>query len=293
MTRKPVQILIQKTLRARRLEEVLEGPDLNRAYRKLARLLHPDVCHLPGASQALSHLNRLRADYLKGQMMEDDAGQVKLQENTAVFYGERQLLKQSQQHYRQLYNRPGKAAQHFKRYLPKSMCRQNDQLLVSFEQRSVCLAGRTLTFPHVRWILSRLLEFCAWLSQEGYVHAGIQPESVWVVPETHGIVIGSFYHLSPMGIAQQSVSAAYRHWYPEALFVKKRAEPYIDLELSKRLACYLLGSRAGNATALHGKCHPAFIRFLNSTHRDAYRCYDEYRRMISNYFDQQFYSLNL
>ena len=288
-----IESLIQKTLQAKRLEEVLETDNIDRSYRKFVRLLHPDVCHLKGATEALAHLNQLKANYLKGRSIEDDAGEVVLHDKEVIFKGNDRLNKLSIQHYRQLYNSADAATLHFRSYLPLSMSREEDCLHAKFKHRSVSLAGQQLPSQHVRWILSRLLEFCAWLSQAGYVHAGIQPESVWIVPKTHGIVVGSFYHMCPIGFSQQTVSASYRHWYPEVMFNHKRAEPYVDVELCKRLACYLLGSKAGNATALHGKCHPAFINFLSSTHRDTYQCYDDYRKMLRNNFEKQFYELSI
>jgi hypothetical protein len=289
----PVEILIQKTLRANRLEEVLDVSMLDHAYRKAVRVLHPDVCKRPDAGRAMARLNELRAAYLRSNKPEDDAGLLTLYPQGVVFSGDSGLLTQSKRNFDTLCHLTGEAAQHFRKYLPKQLYTERSSLEAYFEQPSVLLSTVELPFEHVRWVLSRLLEFCAWMAQEGFVHAGIQPESVWIVPKTHGIIMGSFYHVHTLGRAQKSISARYKEWYPDQLFVQKRAASVIDLELSKRLAAYLLGSPGGSIHALQGRYPPAFIQFLLERHQDPFQCYDAYRKMLSDNFENQFYQLTL
>ena len=145
----------------------------------------------------------------------------------------------------------------------------------------------------MNWILSRLLEIAAWFAQEGIVHGGINPKSVFLVPETHGIIISSFYHLKRIGQPLETISASYQNWYPATIFTKKVAETAIDLEGCKRTAAYLLGDTSGLGVKLKKTHLPAFVDFLLDRHTNAYDCYREYRALLKRYFEQRFRPLHL
>lgn len=283
--------LIGKIRRARTLAEAIDVADAGRQYRAAARLLHPDRCPLPEAADALRRLNELREAYEKRNFFEDDAGPIRASPGKLFFTGERALLEASYRNFLKLKALGSPAALHFHRYLPESMALHSGSLSAAFPLRIVPLSGLELPQEHVNWILSRLLEACAWLSQEGFVHGGINPESVFVVPETHGILLASFYHLACRDGMARTISARCRHWYPPELFKNKRAEPVTDLELCKRTAAYLLGDRSGLGVRLQKTHNKAFVDFLLARHTDAYQCYDEYRKLLKQHFEEKFHPL--
>lgn len=284
--------LIHKINRADALADILDVNNLKKQYREAVKLLHPDHCSLKGAVSALIKLNHLKEAYENDQLIEDDAGTITLINNEIVFQGEAHLLQQSYQNFQRLKRIRTKASGHFHRFLPKAMV-LNHSLSAQSKHRIVSAAKLQLPQEHVNWILSRLLEVCAWLAQEGYVHAGIHPESVFIVPETHGIILGSFYHLRPLNAKLKTVSAKYQQWYPNEIFTNKQAISAIDLELCKRTAAYLLGDRSGLGIKLKKTHHIAFIDFLLQRHTDAYTCFDDYRKLLDVNFEKKFYQLTL
>ncbi len=77
------------------------------------------------------------------------------------------------------------------------------------------------------------------------MHCGLNPESIFIVPETHGIQICSFYHLTKIGNRIGTISGKYSNWYPQDVFKTKIATPIIDLGCSMKIASYLLGDTSG------------------------------------------------
>ena len=131
------------------------------------------------------------------------------------------------------------------------------------------------------------------MAQEGYVHCGINPESVFIVPETHGIIITSFYHLSLDDGRLRTISAKYQNWYPTEIFKEKRAKSIIDLELCKRTAAYLLGDKSGLGIKLKKTHNKDFINFLLNSHSNAFECYQAYRKMLKRNFEEKYHHLSL
>jgi hypothetical protein len=287
------QELIDKINQASHLGEVLALSDWKKQYNEMARLLHPDLCHIPGAAAAFARLNALKEGWEKGYRFSDEAGAVRAHNQTVTFVGDPKLLLQSYRNYGYLKRLRHPAAKHFHRYLPESMTLDGAAMTLTLCHRAAPLTGLTLPQGHANWILSRLLEFTAWLAQEGWTHGGINPESVFVAPETHGIILTSFYHLTPRSETVHTISAKYKHWYPNALFVNKKAEPQIDIELSKRTIATLLGDPSGAGIKLQKTHHRAFAGFLLTVHTDAFACYDQYRNLLDKHFPKKFLPLNL
>jgi hypothetical protein len=287
------QELIDRIAKANYLGEVLDLADWKKQYAEIAKKLHPDVCDLTGATAAFARLNVLKENWEKGYQLSDDAGAVRAHDKTVTFVGDPQLLLQSYRNFGYLKSINSSAAKHFKRFLPESMELNSETLVVTLSERAVPLSGLTLPQGHANWILSRLFEFSAWLAQEGWTHCGINPESVFVVPETHGIVLTSFYHLTPREGKVKTISAKYKHWYPDALFVEKKATPLIDTELCKRTIAVLLGDSSGLGVKLKKTLSAEFIDFLLTPHTDAFVCYDQYRLLLEQYFPKKFLPLNL
>jgi serine/threonine protein kinase len=146
---------------------------------------------------------------------------------------------------------------------------------------------------HARWILSRLLEFSAYMQNAGYVHVGLTIDSFLVNPKTHGVKIISFYHMKPINSKLKTVSAKYRLMYPAAVFAKKLAESKIDIELAKRTACFLLGDTSGIGVKLKKTVSSPLMQFLIQTNNDSVEGFFEYRKMLKANYEVKFYEFSI
>lgn len=254
-------------------------------YLGYLKLLHPDVCRLPGAGDAVARLNDYVAQLKALDQLTDDAGPLRRRDaQTFSLEGDPTLLQQSLNNYRRLTQLSSGAAGHFRRYLPTELRREGDALLVSGPEFLVPLSGLTLPTEHVAWVLSRLLELVAWLHQEGFCHAGLNPESLALVPGTHGVIALSLYHLTSLGGPLTAVSGKYLNWYPPAVFRDKRATAYIDLSLAQRTALYLLGDPSGHGVKLHKTVDERLINFLIAPQQNAYAALTEWRALLHTVF---------
>lgn len=287
--------LILKLQASHRPEDIFTRRNFKKEYLAYIKLLHPDVCSEPGAADAASKLNDLREVMESRFLLHDDAGEIRVtDEKTLLFQGDKTLLDKSLQQYRRLMAFKDDAALHFQKYLPASMEWQGDALCVRSAHAMVPLSGLQLPREHVTWVTSRMLEWVSWLHQVGYSHNGINPESICLVPESHGIIITSFYHLAPLNSKLNTIAGGYLPWYPSSVFSDKKAIPGIDLSLLKSTALALLGDASGHGVKLKLQ-HPApFIDFLISSHTDALSAYEQYRTMLRTVFGKPvFHHLNL
>lgn len=287
------QLLIQKILGATTLQDVLDVSKLDQEFDQVIKQIHPDKCTLPNAHEATCKLNELRTLFKKGKVYVDDVGEYRTNGFFVEFSGDPSFLKRSLDMYTQLKSRTDSSSLHFHRYLPEYMEIKGDILSVKLSQRSIPLSQLQLPQEHVNWILSRILECVAWFAQIGYVHAGLHPESVFVVPETHGIIVTSFYHMVPVGKPLKTISGKYQHWYPASTFDTKIAQEIIDIELAKKIAIYLSGDPSGSGIRLKKTHHPEFLDFVICQHDEAFAAFKEYRNLIDTCFEKKFYPLNI
>lgn len=228
---------------------------------------------------------------------QDDVGWFeRINDTTFQFNGDKSKLQHSEQYYRDLLQFDDEAAKHFRKYLPLQYDISPSTIILQSEFRIAPIVNLTLPDYHVAWILSRLLEFIGWLHQNGLSHNGICPESVFVIPETHGIICSTFYYGGRMGNTFIGASERYKNWYPQSAFLLKKSIPAIDISLAKRTAIYLLGDTSGNGTKLFASCDERLVSFLISTATDdtAYDTYQRYRKLLDDIFGKPiFHSLYL
>ena len=282
--------LIQMILKAARPEEIAVAADWPSEYKRIMRIIHPDTCSLSMASAAATRLNELKQVVEKGVAYSDESGVFYSDGYKAVYEGDAALLKKSFDNYRRL---RASAGAHLLKYLPRDLQWERGRLTVHFAHRAVPLSGQQLPQAHVNWVLSRLLELAALVGEAGYVHGGLNPESVFVVPETHGIQVATFYHLAPAGTRVSTLSGRYKNWYPPVLFEDKLARPATDLELSKKIAMALLGDPSGSGVKLKKRGHAAFLDFVIRQDEEPYIAYRQYRELLSRHFEKKFHILHL
>ena len=224
------------------MEDISPAAELKDTFLRFLKVIHPDVCSLPLAAEATIKLNNWKHHFENGKIYKDEAGKYNTNGYIIKHTGDKALLHTSYENYIKLKNLKDDASVHFRKYLPANIFFNGNQLHVLFSKRAIPLNGLQLPQTHVNWILNRLLEFCAWLSQNGYVHAGLHPESVFIIPENHGIQIVSFYHLTKVNYRLSGIAANYLSWYPSVVFHDKQALTVIDVELSKKFphTCWVM-----------------------------------------------------
>lgn len=294
-----VTVIIPKILSAKTIADILNVSDLESEFKQIRRLIHPDICPHADAEAAFKKLYELKLIWTDGQSYLDESGEFKSNGFIARFYGTKSLLQTSLRNYDVL-----KAArksdfehEHFQKYLPKKMEMKGDVLEVTMDKRAIPLSdlikNNPLSQEHVNWVLSRMLEFSALLNQIKYVHCGLNPESVFVIPENHGIQVMSFYHMAPLHSQVKTICGRYKNWYPTSLFSNKLSQPLIDCELAKRTAIYLLGDKSGSGIKLKKTHNKDFIDFVIKQNTDVVMAFKEYREMLKRNFPDNFHILNI
>lgn len=261
----------------------------------MVKLLHPDVCILPLAGDAMARINSYRKEMEKYEHGEDDGGSFKfLTENEVLFTGDPELLERSYQNYQTLMNVKDESLNHFKKYLPESISFKDGSLLVTTASRTLPLSHLQLKPEHTNWILNRMYELISWMHQMGYAHLGINPESVFIVPETHGIVCMSFYHMCKLDAKPESLSGKYLNWYPAVVFKQKRAIQYLDVSLAQRTAISAMGDRSGNGIILRKTVNEQLIDFLIAPHYSSFQACQDFKKLLFQLFGKpMFHHLNI
>jgi hypothetical protein len=289
--------LIEKVLKSNKPTDIFPD-DWKKEYIRYSKLIHPDTCGHPKASDAMAIINHYKDVIENGIGYVDEAGAFRVFEKRIEYVvtdTNRKLITKSVNNYNLLKAKHDKASESFHRYLPESMVLEKDKLTINLKDRAIPLTGQKLPQIHVNWLFSRMFEFVLWLRQINYVHMGLNPTTVFVVPETHGVIIISFYHMCTLGKKAETISAKYKMWYPTTLFTKKIATQDIDLELAKKIALYLLGDRSAAGTKLKKDkdVNQDVLTFLLTKHENHKDEFVQYRELLAKNFEKKFYLLNL
>ena len=284
--------LIDRILAAAKIEDVLDVKDADAQRKEILIQIHPDKCHHPKAGDASARLGELFTLFKDGKLYKDESGEFRTNGYFVKFTGDEDLLRKSKRNFDAIVSR-GNA--HLNKYLPKSYTLNGSTLVGEFDKRAIPLSGLTLPQEHVNWVLSRLLEFSAMLESAGYVHCGLNPDSVFIMPENHGIQVISFYHVTPVNGRVRTLCGTnnYLYWYPISLLTDKLAKTGIDIETSKRIGAYLLGDRSGMGVVLKKTANLDFVEFLLTQHAVGKDTFVDYRKMIDKNFPKKFHILNI
>lgn len=289
--------IINKVLKSKKPSDILND-NWKDVYKHYSRMIHPDMCNHPDASNAMAKLNEYKNLINNGIEYIDETGSFKVFEKKIVYAvtdENRALIRKSFNNFKILKSKTDKASVDFHRYLPESMRLSKNELIINLKDRAVPLTGQKLPQVHVNWLFSRMFEISLWFRNIGYSHMGMNPTTVFVVPETHGIILISFYHMTHLDNKAKTISARYKMWYPTTLFIKKIASQDVDLELSKKIALYLLGDRSAAGTKLKRDkdVNQEVLTFLLTKHQCEVEEYKKYREILAKNFEKKFYSLDL
>lgn len=286
--------IIHSIMNASKFEDVISADNFQAEFKNVAKEIHPDRCKIPMASEAMMKLNQWRDYFENGKEYKDDCGTYKTNGYWVEFTSTEPNLSWSIENFRLIKDLKDEASEHFKKYIPeRGKLTADGKVRFEFSKRAIPLSGLLLPQEHVNWVLSRLLEYSAYLSQIGFVHCGFNPESIFIIPESHGLQICSFYHWTRFGNRVKTISGKYKNWYPPSMFIDKSASSLIDIELSKKIACYLLGEPSGNAIKLRKTHNEDFINFLVDQHKEAYPILTLYRNLLAKNFKKEFHLLTI
>lgn len=304
--------VVERVLAAKTILEALDISTMDSvesSYKAAIRLIHPDKCKHPKAHDALVKLNSMIEDYRKnakaektGKSYQSDAGIIRYKRKKLYFDdGDVSILSESFKKEKTLWMI---ANPHLQKYMVSENASttwhgnlytgSHEIKKVVFNEEVMPLMNNDYEEHHVRWILSRMLEFIL-LMHTGpkYVHAGMTPESIFVVPKTHGIIVLLYLHTTRLNAKMSTYSKWYKSWYPDTMFRTKMATPDIDIEMVKKTAVYLLGEHSGNASLLKKRnVSKPLVEFLLSYHNDSVKAYTDYRKMLDKNYEKKFYPLN-
>jgi len=289
--------VIEKVLKSNKPQDIFNG-DWKSTYKIYSRLIHPDTCNQPNANDAMAKINYYKDVLENGVQYTDETGNFRVYEKKIIYKitnNNRDLIRKSFDNYKILKLKTDKSSADFHRYLPESMRLSKNELIINLKDRTIPLTGQKLPQIHVNWLFSRMFEISLWFKNIGYSHMGLNPTTVFVVPETHGIIIISFYHMTHLDQKAKTISARYKMWYPTNLFMKKIATQDIDLELCKKIALYLLGDRSAAGTKLKrdSDVNQEILTFLLTKHQNKVEDYKTYRDLLAKNFERKFYPLDL
>jgi serine/threonine protein kinase len=276
---------VSKIMNATKFADIVDLGRYKEDYRELVKLVHVDK---GGNPEATAKLNDFKTIYEKGIKYEDEAGEY----YSNGYWIKRKSTDLLEKSYKNWVAITMLNVSHLSKYIPSDGSIIEGQLTFNFGKRCIPLP-LALEQGHVRWILSRILEFVMMLETQGYVHGGINPDSVFIDPENHGIMITSFYYLTKIGTHMRSVNGKYKSWYPSQLFKNKIAHPLVDIELAKKTAIYLLGDKSGVGVRLKKTHNKELLEFLMTQDYNAYFAYEEYRALLKKNFESKFHILNI
>lgn len=289
--------LIEKVIKSKKPSDIFTD-DWKKDYLRYSKLIHPDTCSHPNASNAMAIINAYKDIIENGISYIDEAGTFKVFEKRIEYEItdlNRNLITKSFNNYKLLKSSHHRAAIPFQKYLPNEMILEKNKLIIKLQDRAIPLTQQKLPQIHVNWIFSRMFEFSLYIKDIGYAHMGLNPTTVFVVPETHGIIVVNFYHMSILNKKAETISAKYKMWYPTTLFLEKKATCDIDLELSKKIALYLLGdkSSAGIKLKRDKDVNQEMLNFLLTKHQNDKDDYLHYRELLKRNFKTEFHVLNI
>lgn len=274
---------IRKILESKKPSDVFDLKTWKTQFREWSKHLHPDKNKDPQAHSALSILLEYKKILEKGVEFSDEFCKILYKDNVVTFHGPMDKLKLSYDNFQLIKDSVDQVKTPFRRFLPEKMEIESDCLKVHLQHDPHLIHGLVLEEKHGRWFLNRLLEFSTLLNEKGgYTHAGLNPNSVLICPEEHGIQVISFYHLVPKNAKMRTAIGIhpYKLWYPSEIFTTKTSIPEIDLLMSKRLASYILGDLSGFSDNLRKILSPELTQYLISYDDTILEGYLTYQKLL-------------
>lgn len=289
------QETIDKIRSAVMLEQLIDITKFDEEAKKILMQVHPDRCSLPGANDAFLKINKLRTEFKDGFVYPDDIGDVTTNRYwvTIKDLSSTGYLQKSYDNYLKLLNSKTPASELIRKMnLPNNVTLKDDLLKMDLPGRAVPLKDISgLKQEHLNWLFSRLLDFSACIAASGFIHGGITPESVYVLPKEHGVCMTTYYHMHQVGQPIKSASGLHFNWYPKEITStgeKIKQGSCIDLEMAKKCVIWAAGDKSGSGTMLRKTLHPGFVDMLLSHDEDPVELRSRYREWVAKNFEKKF-----
>ena len=280
-------------------------------FKKLALLLHPDRCKDSRANEAFTHLNSLRDEFIKGRAYKDESGEFRSNGFTHTWSGDTALLYKSYTNYgklmaamKKVYNADD--MKHWMQYFPDNYTYNNTVQFTTVERcypLSYMLSGienDPNKYKHINWVFSRMIEVCVMLEDIGWSLLNFSPESVFILPDRHGILIPSYYYLTEYGKKVEFISGRCKYWYPSFLLRDKICQPGIDITLAQKLTISNLGDKSGSGVILklNKEINSSVLSYLMKPARtdlsnNSLESMKEWREILHNNFKSEFIKLEI
>lgn len=264
---------------ARAPGDLFGGASPNRSYRRLARLLHPDLASGSEAAEAFVKLATLWAAHNRGAENDRETetvistkrgtyriGEVFRRGASAVLYESSAdtLLKIPRSHAdNDLMRREADALRTIARDGDPLLLPYVPRLVESFRHRSGGVERQANVISRVpdgfvslteiarrrpvldprdtAWIWRRLLVAIGTAHRSGVVHGAVFGHHVLVHPIDHGLVLVDWSQSVPLGSPLTALVARHRDDYPSEVFARKPATPATDIHLATRCVAALMG----------------------------------------------------
>ena len=250
----------------------LFGDDKDILFKRLAKLVHPDVVGAKmkaSAHEAFTKLGRFYAEangkvepfsatkigswIVKGPLAKGEiadlyeAASDKHEEaafKIARMAKDNDLMEAEAESLKKLW----KPAQtdNFKKYVPQIF----DSFKASDRQANVLeLAGKHhrsfadilsqypngLDFRHIVWMMNRLLSVLGYAHRQGIVHGAILPEHLLYQTEDHGLMLVDWCYSISVGKSARAIIKNYKSYYPPEVLKKRAVGPSTDIYLAAKV----------------------------------------------------------
>ena len=105
----------------------------------------------------------------------------------------------------------------------------------------VCRYPSGIDSADMAWMFNRVLAALSVTHQNGFVHGGILPTSVWIRPNDHNGQLTNWQYSVEDGDIIKAISPAYRHFYPPEVLAKHAASAATDIYMAALCMLHLLG----------------------------------------------------
>ncbi|GGS96440.1 hypothetical protein GCM10010156_63280 [Planobispora rosea] len=267
-------------------EDLFSGDNPERAYRRLARLLHPDLASRPDAAAAFVKLARLWAarhgSAGRPRVITTRRGTHRItgihrRGATAVLYrtDEDTLVKLVRNPAdNDLVRREAEALRVIEREGDPLLLPYVPRLVESFRYRSGGVERQAnvisrvpdgfLTLAEIArrrspldprdaaWIWRRLLVAIGAAHRAGVVHGAVFGHHVLVHPIEHGLVLIDWSQSVPLGTPLTALVTRHRDDYPPGVLAREPATETLDIRLATHCVATLMGHRTGRPAAPGG-----------------------------------------
>lgn len=230
-------------------------------FRECAKLVHPDVCSDPRAEEAFNHLAKLNDRAMEcirlGCWDETDMlrlpGKPKIRYRHSIWFelGKRYVtddqviwvLDSDKEKYLKRYvhaeltYKDGKMAAMYTKRMPVVTDFTNQAIFLKKDPKEfpmdlfLSAYGDKLTARDIAWMISRMCDLLCFLHFQGLTLNGIEPENLFINPDTHTISIyGGWWYATKIGQKMIGVSKNIYNIMPFDIRNTKIASPATDIE---------------------------------------------------------------